>query len=1005
MKMLKKIFTFTIIFCFFFTDVYALGENGGSNGGGTGSGYNEQNTSSPGNSSALNDNTYDHTWAQNGNMVLAAYRFDLVYKPKNGKRKIIKTLIVQGNEQLFGSGFNTWVWGQMSGAIKQNYRHRVEDYAEFLNSKAVKELYGSDYKGARYIYDENMKSSDGCRFKIVADKLTQGVSIEDIIVNSNDSQFSINNKMNIEHYLTSNACFGLNAKDFQLEQDYSEKNGKDINSYGYRILIQKLQLFTTGAADSAALKQCASYAATRNDVADPNSTFYKKMLNFYQTKTVEDGKGDGNMAYGEGNCGSGINSFWWKENLFSGTNISVAYKYLSTKELLPAGDLYTHWDDIGIKKPSDSLVGKLVNATTKEKSNADAKKTLNSTEMRQAFGDDNNGLGYNIIWFSTEQFVPDYSLDAACVNCNSNDKDNKSYFIQDTSDWKAIEKSKEYSASNQSITNNIRNYYYKTKDTYCRESYMVKFPNINDTIVAQTGRYFTLNVSDDDKKNIAGYIPNFKPVKVIKIRQCKGGDLNQFAKTSKNSFLTYTGTVYAKYTENTDNSKYSTSKIELKRYSKADDFSSSISGDMLTMSATYSYTLPDNFYRYIRKTDGLSIKHFDDKENIDKYTDLKVSNFPISFTNYSRNVGYVQFSYDLPTGDKNSKMSYAYNNGKNDVLLDTNNKVLSIYKKYLSIKNKSLSSAFWKDEDTVAIQNSACSVMFGYGTEGFESCVKQRQTNKAGDGDDNCYKKINENIDGTGNDSVSKGYSCLIISKNKCQYDIITNKFYNDEGQEISEEDYHNGKCEADNAPGECAVVYNYETNSTDYYGPDGKKLVPNTSEKYNEVCPSECPTDCEYGCCPSGECAPMPTDSNGMIICPGTGGRKVIYRTIDLQQPFPGQGAEKRKTGSNWCSYDVKTQKLDCNWDNNVSKAYILKKGKKVHNSDHVLYKVTLNSETISKIRKYNDSHKYDDWDLSCTNGRKCTSSFLKNEVTVTGKCANVTKSNFESCAKIKVS
>ena len=37
----------------------------------------------------------------------------------------------------------------------------------------------------------------------------------------------------------------------------------------------------------------------------------------------------------------------------------------------------------------------------------------------------------------------------------------------------------------------------------------------------------------------------------------------------------------------------------------------------------------------------------------------------------------------------------------------------------------------------------------------------------------------------------------------------------------------------------------------------------------------------------------------NGEPYCPGPGGVDVIYRTIDLEDPFPGQAADKRNTGS----------------------------------------------------------------------------------------------------------
>ncbi len=988
MKKLKKIFTFIIMLSLFTTNVSALGENGGSNGGGTNSGSTSHNSGGPGEGGDLNDNTYDKQWAQNGNMELAAYRFDLVYKPKNGERKVIKTIIVQGNESYFNSGFNTWVWEDSNHRQHgiDNFKNRTKAYASFLNTYG-KQFYGNAYKGATYIHNSS------CKLEAVVNKMTNGTDIQSIIVNS--TEYSINNQKNIEHYLTSASCFGLSAKDFQLEQDYSDNNGKTITSYGYRILIQKIQLFTTGAADSAIEKQCASFAATRSDVADSDKTFFNKMIDYYKGLPLANaGCGAGVYNYGEGYCGS--SNFWHSGNL-NNTSISIAKRYANTTgddAVLPAGDLFTNWGDIGIEEPTQDLKNKLRNATKKE-SYAEARLALNDSSMRSAFGNKNNGLGYNIIWFSTQQFVPDYSLDAACVNCDSNDKDNKSYYIQDTTNWDAIKNSKNYESSNKTVTSYINNYFYKTKDTYCRESYLVRFPNITNTIKVETGRYFTLNASENDLKEVGGIIPNFKPVKVTKTRQCKGGDLNAFAKKTKNAFLSDTGTVYVKYTENTPNSKYSSKeKIELKRYSNSDEFSSNISGDMLTMTATYSYTLPDNFYRYVRKSDGLSLQKINTDTELDKTTDLKVSNFPISFSNHSNKAAEVQFSYELPSKDSYSKIKEAFNEGKNNRLKDTDNKLLSTYKNYyLTYMEKSKSSSLWEDKNTVAIQNSACSIMFGYQTEAFNSCVKQRQTNNVGDGDNNCYTKINKAIDS--NQSTS-GYSCIVSSPNKCRYDKNTGKFYNSAGKEISETDYNNGKCDSSDGDdgGTCKIVYNRKTGSTDYYGPNGEKV---SKDEYNKLCP--CPNSCEYGCCPSGECAPMPR-KNGMIVCP-VGGKRVIYRTIDLIQPFPGQSSSNRATGSNWCSYDIKTQKIDCKWNNNVSKTYILNEGKTIHSDNHVLYNVKLDSKTISTIRNYNKKHKYDDFTLKCkNNGKACISTFLKEVVSTTGKCANKsTASQFDSC------
>lgn len=863
-------------------------------GGGTGSGGGSQGGAPGGSASSklywlvLSDDK----------MNLGAYRFDLVYKPKNGDRYILKTIVTYSPSAYHGSSGCVYI---------SDYEGKVKRYNDAVN-KVGGAKYGSAYRTSGPLVD-------------LSRRLANGETVDKIFNNNKMVDEQV-----IRNYITSSEGFAMYDKlgEMQLPQD---DNPGNINSYGYRILIQKIQLFSGGGSSRGCDQFTNGIAMTRKDAASNN-----RVKQYFTSKPVE-----------------------------IGTEI--------VKGLVPS-DLWTTRDDIGIENGYPQNIIGVSGHTIKY-------------QKRPYFANYNYGLGYNILWFYNPFRNYDYTIDSACTNCNSTDKENKSYIIQDATNWDAIFNSP------TSTVDNAKTYYKKYDNVFCREEYNVSFPNLSNTIKVQTGRYFTVNPTDTEVTSSP--MPNFKPVKVTKTRYCKdknknSSNLSKFKQLSEKSFSNDTGKVYFRYIENMENSKYSMKdKEEMRRYDKPDNFESYISGDTLKMSVTYSYTLPLNYYRYVKKSDGLSSKTT--PSDLSKYQDLGVSNLPISFENKNKTkAADIKFSYELPKTDSYSKMYKAYVKG-NSYLLDK--KVENVYKKYIDNK--------LSDTDAKDIKESACAKMYGYGSSEFNSCAALRKSNKIG----NCYENNNQ-ID---SDNTSVGYSCVISfdDNDDCNYSNYSLK-----GRSWNIEE---NKC--------CPVGYKYNPNTktcedlpkcqyigNKYYGKDGTEV---SKEQFKIDCPAvttpECPTDCEYGCCPSGECAPMPTDSSGMIVCPGTGGRKVIYRTIDLQQPFPGQGAEKRKTGSNWCSYDVKTQKLDCNWDNNVSKAYILKKGKKVHNSDHVLYKVTLNSETISKIRKYNDSHKYDDWDLSCTNGRKCTSSFLKNEVKVTGKCANVTKSNFESCAKIKVS
>ena len=219
---------------------------------------------------------------------------------------------------------------------------------------------------------------------------------------------------------------------------------------------------------------------------------------------------------------------------------------------------------------------------------------------------------------------------------------------------------------------------------------------------------------------------------------------------------------------------------------------------------------------------------------------------------------------------------------------------------------------------------------------------------------------------------------------------IENHKYYDFNGKEITKEQYDD--------------ICGCRIENGKYYGPNNNVITKDQYDKYcdpdtdKRLCP---PEECENGCCPDGSCAPMPGG-----ICPGSGGIDVIYRTIDLEDPFPGQDAENRATGANWCSYNITTQEISCAYNNRTVNEYItreksgIKNGSKVYNENHVLYEVTLDAETINKVRSYNDKHKYDDWTLKCLdNGKACQSEFLKKEVDVSGKCASTSKTSFYTC------
>lgn len=121
-----------------------------------------------------------------------------------------------------------------------------------------------------------------------------------------------------------------------------------------------------------------------------------------------------------------------------------------------------------------------------------------------------------------------------------------------------------------------------------------------------------------------------------------------------------------------------------------------------------------------------------------------------------------------------------------------------------------------------------------------------------------------------------------------------------------------------------------------------------------------------------------------------------VQFRVISLSNPFPARDGSQRMPGKNW---------LDTN-KNNVYK-YITNnrniQGEKAQMTSNVdpneiytskppLYTITLDPQTMAKIREYNKRHSYGQLDLKCEEGtgRACISNFLRNYINnLEGACA----------------
>ena len=112
-------------------------------------------------------------------------------------------------------------------------------------------------------------------------------------------------------------------------------------------------------------------------------------------------------------------------------------------------------------------------------------------------------------------------------------------------------------------------------------------------------------------------------------------------------------------------------------------------------------------------------------------------------------------------------------------------------------------------------------------------------------------------------------------------------------------------------------------------------------------------------------------------------GDLRVIYRPIDLNNPFPDITAGGRVTGSNWCDGDY------CGTDSRNRVVTNVITSKKDIYSKKPMYTFVLTPADIMSIRSYNKStdsfgntRSYDDFNLTCAEGtgNGCISEFLTN-------------------------
>lgn len=631
----------------------------------------------------------------------------------------------------------------------------------------------------------------------------------------------------------------------------------------------------------------------------------------------------------------------------------------------------------------------------------------------------NKGAGLHIYdpnYFGIVVQNYDYYIDAACTNCDSKNG-NGSYYIQDIDNWDAILASKEATKKGQAST-----YYDKGNGVYCREEYKIILPNANDSIEAEAGRYFTVNKATVGKMYKEG-IPNLKEIAVQKIRQCKGGNSQLETFYSANGIGSL-GKIVLKYDEGKYNKTITLEKDSLRTTEQKTN-----SDGLLTIKSTTYYKLPDDAYRYV-SIDGKA--EFEKPSKIEHFVDLETSNLPISIDNYAKTKtsskgASITLQYTLPEVKENSN-----HNIKKAFEVDG----------YLGKTEKTVYTDNQNNK-----KNSSCAKLFGYNTTDYNSCVMEHQGNSTGKCRTNLansnYYSCDVNVCPYGEVVCDNG-KCG--EPNKCQNPkckIVGDTYYGVDGKTVSKDEYFK-QCPVNDQPPICVVKNGKYYGSSGievtkeeyliqcpdkscsiqevngkkyYYGFDGQLT---TKAKYEEKCSDgnngKCPVPCEYGCCPSGICAPMPM-VNGMIVCPGITGNRIIYRTIDLNNPFPAQNGLGRSTGDNWCFYNITNKSYNCEKNNAIVNYQILNgrnaSGNKIY-SNTPLYKFHLDSNIITKIKNYNSKNKdyADSSTLKCNSKTGiCQSKMFRDDNVVTidvntedkrvSKCKSA--SGLSTCAEAK--
>lgn len=125
------------------------------------------------------------------------------------------------------------------------------------------------------------------------------------------------------------------------------------------------------------------------------------------------------------------------------------------------------------------------------------------------------------------------------------------------------------------------------------------------------------------------------------------------------------------------------------------------------------------------------------------------------------------------------------------------------------------------------------------------------------------------------------------------------------------------------------------------------------------------------YDLCVAHDCGCMGNECTAGYCEGDNCGLDIIYRPIFLNNPFPSIRATKRVAGANWGG------KNSLNTDGLGTK-YITSTASKMYQGE-AMYSFTLTPKALNAIKKYNNNHGYDDFEMTCGKNQYCISNVLR--------------------------